>query len=81
MSIRTFELYGNMPTEGKIAFSMPSDCPQILTVKLYTSRLETPQIRLKSYDHKKLLKGKKLKEIIMALHTSHVIMVELDCTL
>jgi hypothetical protein len=32
MSVRTFTLHENMPTEGKIAFSMPSDCPQILTV-------------------------------------------------
>ena len=31
-SVRTFRLHDNMPTEGKIAFSMPSDCPQILTV-------------------------------------------------
>ena len=28
-----------MPTEGTIAFSMPSDCPQILTVHLLSSNL------------------------------------------
>ena len=33
MSIWTFRFeVNNMPTEGKIAFSMLSDCPQILTV-------------------------------------------------
>lgn len=42
MSVRTFRLHENMPTEGKIAFSMPSDCPQILTV----STLATPFLKL-----------------------------------
>ena len=37
MSVRTFTLHENMPTEGKIAFSMPSDCPQILTVCIFSA--------------------------------------------